>query len=598
MAAPAEDVTEMKNEVVAEPVSVTVAETPEEETKVMDSVEEEDEAKALGSIMDDVEEEEETKEMGSVEEALEEEDEVKALGTIVDNAEEVAPVVEETFGIAPLTEDTIVEAVEVEFTMEEENEQTTKKNPRQESLRIEDLIDFSKIESATDNLPEDEYYYEAANITDELNEPTMEMVNEEEDEEALAAQDYRPQIQAMYDEDAANDPSRKHLAGTNMEMYGTAEHRTLKQIIASKEKAWEHAGQLHRKRAGSYLHNQQKVEVWRIEKFKVVKWPKERYGEFFRGDSYIILNTYTTPGGKVLYNVHFWLGKETSQDEAGAAAMKTVELDDFLGDLPVQYREVDGYENKEFTDLFPEMTILDGGVESGFNIVEPETYEPRLLHISDNHGKLKKMDQVRIDEIPLVVTSLNDHDSFLLDAGTVIYCFHSPFCSFREKFKSGQVMNHLSHARHGRVKNTYTIDWHDRTNISYVADFWNHFGGKPENLLHQTQEEMDWEKENTAHEKALFHVSDETGEMIIDEIARGEDVSRDQLLSEDCFILDTGVVLFVWVGAGANKNELREAMGHAVNFLHETGRPAHTPIIRIIEGKEPHRFWKAFDSKA
>merc|ERR1712224_866664 len=151
------------------------------------------------------------------------------------------------------------------------------------------------------------------------------------------------------------------------------------------------------------------------------------------------------------------------------------------------------------------------------------------------------MDQVRIDEVPLVISSLNDHDSFLLDTGRILYCFHPPFCSFREKFKSGQVMNHLNHSRHGRVQATYTIDWHDPCDISYVNDFWNYFGGKPESLLHQTEEEIEWEKDNTAHEKALFHVSDETGEMIIDEIARGDAICREQLLSDDCFILDTGV---------------------------------------------------------
>ena len=71
------------------------------------------------------------------------------------------------------------------------------------------------------------------------------------------------------------------------------------------------------------------LRVWRIEKFQVKEVPKDSIGSFYTGDSYIALNTYKKPDDDKLYHdVHFWLGLETTQDEAGTAAYKTVELDD------------------------------------------------------------------------------------------------------------------------------------------------------------------------------------------------------------------------------------------------------------------------------
>ena len=80
------------------------------------------------------------------------------------------------------------------------------------------------------------------------------------------------------------------------------------------------------------------------------EWPESHYGHFYDGDSYIVLHvcsllliiqrrylsittekqTYKKdPDNEELsYDLHFWLGSETTQDEAGTAAYKTVELDD------------------------------------------------------------------------------------------------------------------------------------------------------------------------------------------------------------------------------------------------------------------------------
>ncbi|GLE08716.1 hypothetical protein PINS_up020079 [Pythium insidiosum] len=86
------------------------------------------------------------------------------------------------------------------------------------------------------------------------------------------------------------------------------------------------------------------LEAWRIEKMQPVRVANEEIGKLFSGDSYIFLKTSQEKSG-FTWNIHFWLGKDTTADESGVAAYKTVELDDSLGGGPVQYRECQGHES-------------------------------------------------------------------------------------------------------------------------------------------------------------------------------------------------------------------------------------------------------------
>ncbi len=68
-------------------------------------------------------------------------------------------------------------------------------------------------------------------------------------------------------------------------------------------------------------------------------WPHKQYGRFYSGDSYIVLHTFKNKASAALqWDVHFWVGSKSSQDEYGTAAYKSVELDDYLGGGPTIYR--------------------------------------------------------------------------------------------------------------------------------------------------------------------------------------------------------------------------------------------------------------------
>jgi gelsolin len=148
---------------------------------------------------------------------------------------------------------------------------------------------------------------------------------------------------------------------------------------------------------------------------------------------------------KVLsWDVHFWLGLETTQDEAGAAAIYTVQLDDQLNGAPVQYREVQEQESQKFLDYFknPAIRYLSGGVASGFKHVETNASgEKRLFQV-----KGKK--NVRVRQVDFTVGSMNKGDCFILDAGREIYVYVGKNAKRIEKMKATSMANQIRDQDH------------------------------------------------------------------------------------------------------------------------------------------------------
>eukprot|EP00179_Madagascaria_erythrocladioides_P012160 CAMPEP_0198365786 /NCGR_PEP_ID=MMETSP1450-20131203/154349_1 /TAXON_ID=753684 ORGANISM="Madagascaria erythrocladiodes, Strain CCMP3234" /NCGR_SAMPLE_ID=MMETSP1450 /ASSEMBLY_ACC=CAM_ASM_001115 /LENGTH=465 /DNA_ID=CAMNT_0044073241 /DNA_START=138 /DNA_END=1536 /DNA_ORIENTATION=+ len=461
-------------------------------------------------------------------------------------------------------------------------------------------------------------------------------------------------------------PKTIDIADSNLALFGSDVEKNVKKAAAETEPAWKNAG----KECG--------LQIWRIEKFQVKSWPKEEYGAFFSGDSYIVLYTYKESGSdkikfnvhfwlgkettqdeagtaayktveldtllgdereeggggdragveergqgvrpadlahrevpgevvakeeygaffsgdsyivlytykesgsdKIKFNVHFWLGKETTQDEAGTAAYKTVELDTLLGDEPVQYREVQGFESDLFLGLFPNgLRIMEGGIDSGFRHVEPEKYEPRLLQLK---GKRK----IRASQVPLSGASLNAGDAFVLDGGLQIFVWQGSKAGIFEKNKAGEMGRALKDERPKASIEVLGEEGNDA--------FWKLLGGKPDKIktAEEGGDDAKAEKEGAAQKK-LFRISDADGSLTFKEEKAGK-VAKADFDTNDAFVFDAGAIIFVWIGKKASKQEKAKGMQMAMNYLSENKRPATLPIARVFEAGENEQFNSLLD---
>jgi len=327
------------------------------------------------------------------------------------------------------------------------------------------------------------------------------------------------------------------------------------------------------------------ILIWRIEKFIPVAVPKSEYGRFHSGDSYIVLNTMQPPEGSRHYDVHYWLGNESSQDERGSAAYRVVELCYVLpggGNAP-HHRECEGAESTLFLSYFPGgVEYLEGGVEGGFrNAEEGKKQRHRLLQV-----KGKRV--IRVKEVPMSHESLNAGDVFVLDAQEVIYQWQGKESSRLERAKAVETCIKIRDDQHCSRSRIVVVRQGEEPD-----EFWKELGGKGPI---KTAEEGGSDADTAAdvkREVKLYWLCDESGEMQITEIQE-RPLVREMLKSEDAYILDTGSELYAWVGKGATKAERAAAVSNAEKFLETQGRPQNTPITRVCDGGEPPVFKSCF----
>nr|XP_002713820.1 scinderin isoform X1 [Oryctolagus cuniculus] len=326
------------------------------------------------------------------------------------------------------------------------------------------------------------------------------------------------------------------------------------------------------------------LQVWRVEQLELAPVPESAHGDFYVGDAYLVLHTVQTSRG-FAYRLHFWLGKECSQDESTAAAIFTVQMDDYLGGRPVQSRELQGFESTDFVGYFKGgLKYKAGGVASGLNhVLTNDLTAKRLLHVKGRRV-------VRATEVPLSWDSFNKGDCFIVDLGTEIYQWCGSSCNKYERLKANQVAIGIrDNERKGRSQLIVVEEGSEPAELTEVL------GKKPE--LQEGDDDDDTRADISNRRAAkLYMVSDASGAMKVTVVAEENPFSMAMLLSEECFILDYGAAkqIFVWKGKDANPQERRAAMKTAEEFLEQMNYPRNTQIQVLPEGGETPIFKQFF----
>jgi hypothetical protein len=132
-----------------------------------------------------------------------------------------------------------------------------------------------------------------------------------------------------------------------------------------------------------------------------------------------------------------------------------------------------------------------------------------------------------------------------------------------------------------------------------VFEFWKHFEGHdasfsswPNGVPEVSADDGSDGAWEAATVTRMFHLSDASGEMVFTEVhpTKPGYFLRSMLKTDDVMVFDSGNEVFVWVGKGASKDEKREAMGRAAEYMKKNNRPPQLPITKLLEGCDSKSF--------
>lgn len=309
------------------------------------------------------------------------------------------------------------------------------------------------------------------------------------------------------------------------------------------------------------------TSLCRIEEFQNVEVPRDEWGQFYSGESYIIVYTYTM-NNKEANLIYFWQGRDSSRSEKGTSAFKTVETSEGLA-AATQIRVEQSKEERHFHAVFGDKFVIHKG--------------KRADHKTDAVGlylvRGQDPDFITPTEIAPAAAALHSKYAFVVrtPVGFPMFVWNGKFSNENEKSRA------LAFAK--------TITGDDPVTVveegAEPEDFWDALGGK----------DSYYGSDGIVKERRdirCFLCSNASGTVKVDEIFQPtqEDIKH----LRHTIILDAFEQIYIWFGEGSMILERKMAMEAVQNYVKQSphGHARQTPIWVIYAYKEPREFTTQF----
>ncbi|MBA0836122.1 hypothetical protein Goarm_008359, partial [Gossypium armourianum] len=282
------------------------------------------------------------------------------------------------------------------------------------------------------------------------------------------------------------------------------------------------------------------LEIWCIEKLRLVPVPKSSIGKFYSGSAYVVLSTSVLKSGPTQHDIHYWLGNDANEVDSALASDKALELDAALGSCAVQYREVQGQETEKFLSYFKPCIIpVEGVFTTQEGALNGDTYQVTLLTCKGDHV-------AHVKEVPFSRSSLNHNDVFILDTASKIFLFCGCNSSIQERAKALEVVQYIKENKHSGKCEVATIEDGKLVGDSDVGEFWSLFGGYAP----------------IPRDSALGGPQQVDSPGKLSQIG-SDSLEKDMLEKNKCYMLDCGAEVFVWMGRNTLITERKTSISAA-----------------------------------